>query len=94
MAGNISGDFDLRRVGDQIETCQNGADEQQRRGQPDRHREGLPLCGVRPMMSRVERAAAEAFTQAFTYTDTGEETDGLNHKNNHQETLNLHSKFS
>lgn len=38
----------------------------------ERRREGLPLCGVRPMMSGGERA--QAFTQAFTYTDTAQET--------------------
>lgn len=38
-------------------------------GQADERRcEGLPLCGVRPMMSEGERA--QVFTQAFTYTDT------------------------
>ena len=87
MSGNISREFDLRRVGDQIETRPNVADEQRRRGQPERAergREGLPLCGVRPMMSRGERAAAEAFTQAFTYTHTGEETDCLKHRNNNR----------
>lgn len=39
----------------------------------ERRREGLPLCGVRPMMSEGERA--QVFTQAFTYTDTAQETD-------------------
>lgn len=38
--------------------------------------EGLPLCGVRPMMSEGKRAAAEVKSdEPFTYRNTGEETD-------------------
>lgn len=40
------------------------------------HCEGLPLCGVRPMMSKVKRASAEE-AQAFTHTDPEVETDAV-----------------
>lgn len=44
-------------------------------GQPgEQHCEGLPLCGVRPMMSKVKRSSAE-MAKAFIHTDPGEETD-------------------